>query len=124
MDDTDATLPLAVMIAVERGCVVLRLIGDLDRHGEPRARRWADRVAALSGPLRVVIDLAGVRHCDAYGRAALRYMVQRIGEANGRVLLAAAPEACHEGTDLPVDPEMTLVRALDLLADRPASPRE
>ncbi|MFC9975799.1 STAS domain-containing protein [Spirillospora sp. NPDC127200] len=122
MDDTDATLPLTVMIAVERGCVVLRFIGDLDRHGESRARRWADRVAALSGPPRVVVDLAGVRNCDAYGRAALRYTVQRISEANGRVVLAAAPEKCREGTDLPIDPEMTLARALDLLAGGPDAP--
>ncbi|WP_067473646.1 STAS domain-containing protein [Actinomadura hibisca] len=120
MDDTDEALPLTVMLAVERGCVVLLLSGDLDRRTESQLRRWADRVAVLSGPLRVAVDLTNVRDCDAYGRAALRYTVERIGAAEGRIVLAAAPEGCREDVGLPVDPGMTLARALDLLTERPA----
>ncbi|WP_067474208.1 STAS domain-containing protein [Actinomadura hibisca] len=112
--------PLTVTVAFERECVVLRLAGALDHRETPRLRRWANRIAGLSGPVRLVVDLTGLDDCDAVGTAAVRAMVVTVIEAGGYIVVAGVPPRLREMFG--ADSLLTAEAAVELLSSQ-AVPR-
>lgn len=108
-----------------RGCVIVRLGGEIDFTTAEIMREHVTAEAMAHTAPCVVLDMAGVEFCDSSGLGALIVIDKAIRARQGRFVLAQLPEMLRRilnrtGLDGHIESSVSVQGAVARHADRPA----
>jgi anti-anti-sigma factor len=92
--------PLVFETALDGGDAVVVLQGELDLAGSAALEAEVERLAALEGVERVVLDLSGLEFIDSSGLRAVALADRRMQAAERALALVRGPEVVQRVFDI------------------------